>query len=138
MKEFSTTVPAFADAGLETLFNEHGVIVAATSAEGGNSLLTMLFTLGPVLLLVGGMFWLFRRYGSAASGGIFGMGKSQAKRYDRTRWRPAAYVRRCGGHREAKAEFVEVVDFLKEPGQVHLPGRRRPERRAADRCAGHR
>ena len=42
----------------------------------------MLFTFGPVLLLVGGMVWLFRRSSNAAGGGIFGMGKSQARRYD--------------------------------------------------------
>ena len=117
VKEFSTTVPAFADPGLETLLVEHGVVVTATStAGGGSSLLTSLFTFGPVLLLIGGMFWLFKRTGNATGGGIFGMGKSQARRYDvAAPGQNKVTFADVAGIDEAEAELIEIVDFLKDP-----------------------
>jgi cell division protease FtsH len=76
VKQFSTVQPAFADDGLETLLNEHGVVITAASTEDAwNPLLTLLLAFGPVILLIGGMVWLFRRTRGAAAGGIFGIGK---------------------------------------------------------------
>ena len=60
--EFSTVRPAFADPGLETLLNAHGVIINARPLdEPRNPLLTLLLSFGPTLLLIGGFLWLSRR-----------------------------------------------------------------------------
>jgi cell division protease FtsH len=43
--------------------------------------LNLLLGFGPTILLIVG-FWLTNRAGQAAGGGLFGIGRSRAKRYD--------------------------------------------------------
>ncbi|HEX8969873.1 MAG TPA: ATP-dependent zinc metalloprotease FtsH, partial [Chloroflexota bacterium] len=66
------------------------------------------------LLLIGGFMWLSSKYGQIG-GGMFGMGKSQAKRYDESPAAAKVTFADIAGIDEARAELVEVVDFLKSP-----------------------
>src|SRR5690606_27868904 len=76
-----------------------------------------LYGFGPAILIIAFYVWLYRRSRQGAGGmggGIFGIGKSKAKRYDiltegRVTFEDVA------GIDEAKNELVEIVDFLKEP-----------------------
>ncbi len=117
--DFSTVVPSFADPGLEALLNGHGVAINAKPIdEPQNPLLTLLLSVGPTLLLIGGLLWLSKRAVGQMGGGVFGMGKSQAKRYEQTTvGERAVTFADVAGIEEAKAQLIEIVDFLKEPAK---------------------
>jgi cell division protease FtsH len=78
--------------------------------------LNLLLSFGPIVLLIGGFVWLSRRAGQAAGGGLFGMGRSKAKRYDETLGQTQRITfDDVAGIDEAKGELVEIVDFLRDP-----------------------
>jgi ATP-dependent Zn protease len=60
--------------------------------------------------------WLSNKYGQMG-GGMFGIGKSQAKRYDESPAAARVTFADVAGINEAREELVEVVDFLKSPGK---------------------
>jgi cell division protease FtsH len=129
--DFSTVRPAFADPGLEVLLNQQGVTINARPIdEPANPLLSLLLSFGPTLLLIAGFVWLTSRATSAiggGGGGVFGMGRSQARRYDQeTTTQPITFAD-VAGIDEAKAELVEIVDFLKEPARYTRLGGSAPK-----------
>jgi cell division protease FtsH len=114
---FATTIPSFADAGLEGFLISHGVEIRAKPIqEGGSPWATLLFGFGPALLIIGFYVWMFRRAGQGGGmgGGLMGIGKSKARRYDQEQGTKVTFDD-VAGIDEAENELVEIVDFLKDP-----------------------
>jgi cell division protease FtsH len=117
VSRFTTTLPSFVDPGLEAFLIENGVQINAESIEeGGNPLTTFLFGFGPALLFIGFYVWMFRRMAKQGGGmgGLMGIGKSKARRYDQEKDTKVTFDD-IAGIDEAENELVEIVDFLKDP-----------------------
>jgi cell division protease FtsH len=117
-KTFETTLPFFLDPGLETLLIDKGVEIRAESIQsGGGALRTLLVGFGPAVLIIGFYVWMFRRatkQGGGGIGGLMGIGKSKARRYDQEANTKVTFAD-VAGIDEAKNELVEIVDFLRAP-----------------------
>ena len=114
---FETTLPSFVDPGLEAFLIENKVEISAEPIqEGGSPLATLLFSFGPALLFIGFYIWLFRRaaqQGGGLGGGLMGIGKSKARRYDQEKDAKVTFDD-VAGIDEAENELVEIVDFLRD------------------------
>ena len=81
-----------------------------------NSLLTnILINILPWVLIILVWFWLMRGMsGAGRSGGIFNVGKSKAKLYEKSQAVGITF-KDVAGQEGAKQEVQEIVDFLKNP-----------------------
>ncbi|HLT25855.1 MAG TPA: ATP-dependent zinc metalloprotease FtsH [Zeimonas sp.] len=126
---FTTVLPAFVDDGLEAFLIEHKVEISAVPIQTGASpIATLLFGFGPALLLIGVYVWLFRRaqQGMGMGGGLMGIGKSRARRYDQENATKVTFDD-VAGIDEAENELVEIVDFLKDPAKYQRLGGTAPK-----------
>jgi cell division protease FtsH len=128
-KSFATTLPAFADPGLEKfLIDNHVEISAKPTVEERSPLVTLLYGFGPSLLLIGLYVWMFRRAAKQGGGigGLMGIGKSTARRYDQEADTKVTFDD-VAGIDEAEYELVEIVDFLRDPSKYTRLGGTAPK-----------
>ena len=98
----------------------------STSEKWWTTILAWIF---PLLLLM--FLWIFltsRMAGTAGGAGntIFTFGKSKAVLFDKGSLSPVTF-KEVAGYEEAKAEIMEIVDFLKNPGTFTRLGARIPK-----------
>jgi cell division protease FtsH len=118
--EYSTQIPtALQDAGLAGELESNGVQITG-KPEQGTTLLDLIVSFLPFLLLIGVYVWFARRAQRQLAGGLGGIIGSRAKVYDAER--PTTTFADVAGYAGAKQEISEVVDFLKHPQRYATAG----------------
>jgi cell division protease FtsH len=122
--QFSTTVPDFGNSDLIALLQAHHVSINVESSSSASFWLDILIYVGPVVLILVFFWWMSRRMVSRQDG-IFSFGKSKARLYTGDNKTQTTF-QDVAGVDEAKAELVEVVDFLKAPARYQRLGGKIP------------
>lgn len=99
----------------------------AESTSTADSIMAMLFSYVIPLLIfwVLIMFIMRRATGGKSGGGVFGVGKSNAKVYIQKK--TGVTFKDVAGQEEAKESVVELVDFLHNPGKYTAIGAKLPK-----------
>jgi cell division protease FtsH len=123
---FATQIPTFANNdALSAALQAHHVEISAEPINAGSSLLTtLIFSFGPVILLVGLFVLLSRRIAAGQMGSLGAFGRSTARRAEPGEGRVT--FSDVAGIDEAKAQLTEVVDFLAHPQRYEALGGRVP------------
>ena len=121
---FVTEIPAFADTNqLSRLLQAHGVVVNATPLDTGGPLWErLLLGLGPTVVVLLILLWIFRRMSGSRTAGA--LGRARAQRY--RPGRETVTFADVAGIDEAKQELSEIVDFLRDPAKYRRLGGRIP------------
>ncbi len=96
--------------------------------ERSGGLMNVLFTFGPVVLLVLLWVFMFRRMSGngGGGGGVFSVGKSKPQVFDKDSANKVTF-KDVAGLTEAKTEIEEIVEFLKNPSKYTELGGKIPK-----------
>jgi cell division protease FtsH len=118
--DYTTQIPtALQDTGLADELKSGGVQITGKPPPRA-TLLSVILSFLPFLLLIGIYLWFARRAQRQVAGGLGGILGSRAKVYDAER--PTTRFTDVAGYEGAKQEISEVVDFLKNPERYARAG----------------
>ena len=120
--DFTTIKPG--DADVTQMLIEHGVEVRAVK-QAQSGFATLIWSLLPILLLIGFWFFMMNRMQGGGKGGAMGFGKSKAKMLTEREGRVT--FDDVAGIDEAKEELEEVVEFLRNPDKFSRLGGKIPK-----------
>src|SRR5579871_2174209 len=103
---------------------KYGVQVSGKADDEPNALMSVLYYLGPTILIIGFWFYMMRQMQGGGKGGAFSFGKSRARLIDENN--NAINFTDVAGCDEAKEEVSELVDFLRDPQKFQKLGGRIP------------
>ncbi len=96
--------------------------------EGKDYFDIFLFSVLPFLLLVFFFVWMNRKMSSGGGpGGVFNVGKSQAKMFDKDKEKNKVTFKDVAGLAGAKQEVEEIVSFLRKPAKYTQLGGKIPK-----------
>lgn len=117
--QFVTYTPPFGHEELLALLEDNQVAVQV-HPERDMSLWYAILTMLPFIILIGLIYYQYKRFQGQGGEGLFGLGKSRAKLYDQSQ--ELITFADVAGAKGAKTELAEVIDYLKDPGKVRELG----------------
>ena len=99
-------------------WSEAGKFNGEVNYEKSSDYTSVLWTFGPIVLLVAFWFFMMRRMSGGANGGgpggVFNVGKSKAKVFEKGEATNVTF-KDVAGLTEPKTEIQEIVEFLRNP-----------------------